>query len=71
MHGLKRRYCSPILATLSQDDTVIVQSPTYPIHSYGVVIAGANLKSVTLKDDTDKFLNDVEEVINTSKLSQK
>jgi alanine-synthesizing transaminase len=69
--GSKEGIAHLSLATLSQDDTVIVQSPTYPIHSYGVVIAGASLKSVTLKDDTDKFLNDVEEAINTSKTKPK
>jgi alanine-synthesizing transaminase len=55
--GSKEGIAHLSLATLSQDDTVIVQSPTYPIHSYGVVIAGANLHSVTLKDDTDKFFS--------------
>ena len=69
--GSKEGIAHLSLATLSQDDTVIVQSPTYPIHSYGVVIAGANLHSVTLKDDTDKFLDDVEEAINISKTKPK
>jgi len=56
------------LATLSKDDTVLVQSPTYPIHSYGVVIAGANLQSVPLKDNEDDFLSDIEEsILNASK----
>ena len=69
--GSKEGIAHLSLATLSQDDTVIVQSPTYPIHSYGVVIAGANLHSVTLKNDTDKFLDDVEEAINISKTKPK
>ena len=69
--GSKEGIAHLSLATLSQDDTVIVQSPTYPIHSYGVVIAGANLHSVTLKDDTDKFLDDVEEAINIAKTKPK
>ena len=69
--GSKEGIAHLSLATLSQDDTVIVQSPTYPIHSYGVVIAGANLHSVTLKDDTDKFLDDVEQAINFSNTKPK
>ena len=69
--GSKEGIAHLSLATLSQNDTVIVQSPTYPIHSYGVVIAGANLQSVTLKNDTDKFLHDVEEAINASKTKPK
>ena len=63
--GSKEGIAHLSLATLSSSDNVLVQSPTYPIHSYGVVIAGANLHSVTLRNDTDKFLNDVEEAINT------
>lgn len=66
--GSKEGIAHLSLATLSIDDTVLVQSPTYPIHSYGVVIAGANLQSVTLKDDADEFLSDIEEsILNESK----
>ncbi|MEO8602589.1 MAG: alanine transaminase [bacterium] len=36
------------LAVLSPGDTVLVPSPTYPIHQYGVVIAGADVISVPL-----------------------
>ena len=49
--GSKEGIAHLSLATLSSDDSVIVQSPTYPIHSYGVVIAGAKLKSVPLKNN--------------------
>ena len=58
--GSKEGIARLSLATLSQNDSVIVQSPTYPIHSYGVVIAGANLKSVPLKDDLNTFIDDIE-----------
>ena len=58
--GSKEGIAHRSLATLSQNDSVIVQSPTYPIHSYGVVIAGANLKSVPLKDDLNTFIDDIE-----------
>jgi alanine-synthesizing transaminase len=66
--GSKEGIAHLSLATLSKDDTVLVQSPTYPIHSYGVVIAGANLQSVPLKDNEDDFLSDIEEsILNASK----
>ena len=66
--GSKEGIAHLSLATLSIDDTVLVQSPTYPIHSYGVVIAGANLQSVTLKDNPDEFLSDIEKsILNASK----
>lgn len=58
--GSKEGIAHLSLATLSQNDSVIVQSPTYPIHSYGVVIAGAKLKSVPLKDDLNTFIDDIE-----------
>lgn len=58
--GSKEGIAHLSLATLSQNDSVIVQSPTYPIHSYGVVIAGANLKSVPLKDNLNTFIDDIE-----------
>ena len=66
--GSKEGIAHLSLATLSPDDTVLVQSPTYPIHSYGVVIAGAQLQSITLKEDLDSFLFDIEEsILNASK----
>ena len=58
--GSKEGIAHLSLATLSPNDSVIVQSPTYPIHSYGVVIAGANLKSVPLKENLDNFIDDIE-----------
>ena len=64
--GSKEGIAQLSLATLSQDDTVIVQSPTYPIHSYGVVIAGAKLKSVPLKNNLEDFANDIETSILSS-----
>ena len=66
--GSKEGIAHLALATLSNEDNVLVQSPTYPIHSYGVVIAGANLQSISLKENLDDFLIDVEEnIINSPK----
>jgi alanine-synthesizing transaminase len=64
--GSKEGIAHLALATLSYEDNVLVQSPTYPIHSYGVVIAGANLQSISLKENLDDFLIDVEESITNS-----
>ena len=61
--GSKEGIAHLSLATLSNQDTVLVQSPTYPIHSYGVLIAGANLHSIELKSNLDDFLIDVENII--------
>lgn len=43
------------LATLGPGDVVFVPDPTYPIHSYCVVIAGGDLRSIPLTDDEDFF----------------
>jgi len=64
--GSKEGIAHLSLATLSSEDSVIVQSPTYPIHSYGVVIAGAKLKSIPLKNNLDDFVNDIETAILSS-----
>ena len=66
--GSKEGIAHLALATLSSDDNVLVQSPTYPIHSYGVVIAGATLHSITLKDNLNEFIEDIErEIIKAEK----
>ena len=61
--GSKEGIAHLSLATLSDNDDVLVQSPTYPIHSYGVVIAGANLRSIPLCENLDSFLVDIESAI--------
>src|SRR5690606_215998 len=44
-----------MLATLDQGDTVLVPNPSYPIHIYGAVIAGAQVRSVPLIPGVDFF----------------
>ena len=39
--GSKEGLAHLMLATLDQGDTVLVPNPSYPIHIYGAVIAGA------------------------------
>ena len=43
------------LATLGAGDVVFVPDPTYPIHSYCVVIAGGDLRSIPVTEDEDFF----------------
>ncbi len=43
------------LATLGPGDVVLVPDPTYPIHTYSVVIAGGDLRSVPLAGEDDFF----------------
>jgi alanine-synthesizing transaminase len=46
--GSKEGLAHLMLATLDQGDTVLVPNPSYPIHIYGAVIAGAQVRSVPL-----------------------
>jgi alanine-synthesizing transaminase len=43
------------LAILGPGDVVLCPSPTYPIHQYGVVIAGADLRTIPLIPGEDFF----------------
>ena len=44
-----------MLATLDRGDTVLVPDPSYPIHIYGAVIAGADIRSVPISPEVDFF----------------
>ncbi len=53
--GSKEGLAHLMLATLDRGDTVLVPNPSYPIHIYGAIIAGANTRSVRMTDDVDFF----------------
>lgn len=53
--GSKEGLAHLMLATLDRGDTVLVPDPSYPIHIYGAVIAGADIRSVPLTPDVDFF----------------
>ena len=53
--GSKEGLAHLMLATLDRGDTVLVPDPSYPIHIYGAVIAGADIRSVPLTDGVDFF----------------
>ena len=44
-----------MLATLERGDTVLVPNPSYPIHIYGAIIAGADIRSVRMTPGVDFF----------------
>ncbi len=46
--GAKEGIGHLVLATISSGDVVIVPGPTYPIHTYSVVIAGGDLRTIPL-----------------------
>ena len=51
-----------MLATLDRGDTVLVPNPSYPIHIYGAIIAGADIRSVRMTPGVD-FIAEVERAI--------
>ncbi|MCS3431817.1 alanine transaminase [Klebsiella sp. BIGb0407] len=53
--GSKEGLAHLMLATLDHGDTVLVPNPSYPIHIYGAVIAGAQVRSVPLVEGIDFF----------------
>jgi len=53
--GSKEGLAHLMLATLDRGDTVLVPDPSYPIHIYGAVIAGADIRSVPLTEGVDFF----------------
>jgi alanine-synthesizing transaminase len=53
--GAKEGLAHLALAVLQPGDGVLVPNPTYPIHSYSVVIADGDLRSVPLTPDGDFF----------------
>lgn len=63
--GSKEGLAHLALAISGPGDTVLVPDPAYPIHTYGFIIAGANVKQIPLIDEM-QFLESVEETINSS-----
>ena len=63
--GSKEGIAHLALATLGRGDTVLVPNPSYPIHIYGPVIAGADIRHVPMTPDVD-FFAELERTIHTS-----
>jgi alanine-synthesizing transaminase len=60
--GSKEGISHLCLAILDSRDTVLVPNPSYPIHIYGPVIAGAHVVSVPIQNK-EKFLAELEDII--------
>ena len=63
--GSKEGLAHLMLATLDKGDTVLVPNPSYPIHIYGAVIAGANIRSVRMSPGVD-FFDELERAVRES-----
>ena len=53
------------LATLDKGDAVLVPNPSYPIHPYGFVIAGADIRHVPIGEGID-FFGELEKAVKDS-----
>lgn len=57
--GSKEGLAHLALAISGPGDTILVPDPAYPIHTYGFIIAGANVEQIPLHNET-QFLRDIE-----------
>jgi alanine-synthesizing transaminase len=53
--GSKEGLAHLMLAAVERGDTVLVPNPSYPIHIYGAIIAGADIRSVRMTPGVDFF----------------
>lgn len=60
--GSKEGLAHLALATTGPGDAILVPNPSYPIHPYGFVISGADIRHVPMGDDTD-FFSELEKAI--------
>ncbi len=63
--GSKEGLAHLALATVGPGDAILVPNPAYPIHPYGFVIAGADIRHVPLTPDVD-FFGELEKAIKDS-----
>ena len=63
--GSKEGLAHLALATTGPGDAVLVQNPSYPIHPYGFVISGADIRHIPMIDEENFFL-ELEKAIGTS-----
>ena len=63
--GSKEGLAHLALATTGPGDAVLVPNPAYPIHPYGFVISGADIRHVPLTPDID-FFSELEKAITDS-----
>ena len=64
--GSKEGLAHLALATMGPGDAVLVPNPAYPIHPYGFVIAGADIRHVPINSDEQAFFEELEKAIKDS-----
>lgn len=64
--GSKEGLAHLALATTGPGDAILVPNPSYPIHPYGFVISGADIRHVPMGENEDDFFTELEKGIQTS-----
>jgi alanine-synthesizing transaminase len=61
--GAKEGLSHLVLATMGPGDIALAPSPTYPIHTYSVIIAGADVRSISLTSGEGDFVERAQRAI--------
>jgi len=64
--GSKEGIAHLALATTGPGDAILVPNPSYPIHPYGFVISGADIRHVPMGDNEEDFFAELEKAIHNS-----
>ncbi len=64
--GSKEGLAHLALATTGAGDAVLVPNPSYPIHPYGFVISGADIRHVPMGEDEEAFFVELEKAIHNT-----
>jgi alanine-synthesizing transaminase len=64
--GSKEGLAHLALATTGPGDAILVPNPSYPIHPYGFVISGADIRHVPMVEDEEAFFPELEKAIRNS-----
>ncbi len=64
--GSKEGIAHMALAILDQGDVVMAPTPTYPIHQYGCIIAGAQVQGVPMRKSGEEFYEELTAIVSRS-----
>ncbi|MEE4279291.1 MAG: alanine transaminase [Halieaceae bacterium] len=64
--GSKEGLAHLALATTGPGDAILVPNPSYPIHPYGFVISGADIRHVPVGSSESEFFDELESAIRNS-----
>ncbi|MBI5419138.1 MAG: aminotransferase class I/II-fold pyridoxal phosphate-dependent enzyme [Deltaproteobacteria bacterium] len=63
--GAKEGLSHLIMAIMGPGDIAVVPNPTYPIHTYSVIIAGADVRSISLTSGEGDFMDRAQRAMKT------